>query len=300
MTDGATHQFSCDSSLAAEEPLDGKGTTGTHWLLLEADTPWPERAIAEKDFPAGVTDKLLEFKNSKENGRVQFFRGERDPAEGPRLMLARTDLTDRPLRCMELPSYQAILDLDFEALFDESVPSDEEHKPVILVCTNGMRDACCAREGTSFYQALMEVDGENVFQTTHLGGHRFAANVLWLPYGVYYGRLKPDQASELLDRAERQEILLSNLRGRVDLTKPAQAADKYLRQQDDWAGVHDLKLQSLEGDGPNWRASFWIEPNQETAVVDIELEPEVFEVIKTTGDEEPAMTGRYTCQRIDG
>ncbi|MFP3853607.1 MAG: sucrase ferredoxin [Anaerolineales bacterium] len=295
MTSRSPEYFSCDSSLAAGEPLVGKGTTGTRWLLLEADTPWPQRAIAEKELPQGVTEKLVDFKGA-DQCRVQFFRGDRSLSEGIRLMLARTDLVDRPLRCMELTSYEELLDLDLHRLFDEPVPPEEEHEPVILVCTNGMRDPCCAREGTNFYQALAELDKQHVFQTTHLGGHRFAANVLWLPYGVYYSRLKPDQATELLELAGQEKILLSNLRGRVNLPKPAQAADHFLRQEGGWRGLHEVKFLSLEGEEPNWRASFKIEPANETAEVEIALEPEVFRVYKTTGDDELSLVGQYHCR----
>ena len=63
--------------------------------------------------------------------------------------------------------------------------------PQYFVCTNGQRDLCCARFGLPTYAALRERVGERVWQTTHVGGHRFAPNVLTLPQAALYGRVQP-------------------------------------------------------------------------------------------------------------
>jgi hypothetical protein len=88
----------------------------------------------------------------------------------------------------------------------EAHRSDEQ---LALVCTNGRRDLCCARFGTPVYNYLKNEEpgfpGLRAWQSTHMGGHRFAANLLWLPQGVLYGRVDALSAAEIgtqrLDRS---------------------------------------------------------------------------------------------------
>ena len=47
--------------------------------------------------------------------------------------------------------------------------------PVFLVCTHAKRSACCARFGAPLAQALAARQPRQVWETTHVGGHRFAA-----------------------------------------------------------------------------------------------------------------------------
>jgi hypothetical protein len=56
---------------------------------------------------------------------------------------------------------------------------------MLLVCTNGRRDVCCALWGQRFYAAAAALL-PNVWQTTHLGGHRFAATAVSLPAAEYF------------------------------------------------------------------------------------------------------------------
>ena len=46
--------------------------------------------------------------------------------------------------------------------------------PLLLVCTHGRRDACCAQFGRPTAMALARRYGTAVWETTHVGGDRFA------------------------------------------------------------------------------------------------------------------------------
>jgi hypothetical protein len=46
---------------------------------------------------------------------------------------------------------------------------------------------CCARLGVPLAQALAARHPGPVWETTPVGGHRFAANLVLLPHGLYYG-----------------------------------------------------------------------------------------------------------------
>jgi hypothetical protein len=293
-----TEEYSCYSSVAAGEPLAGSGTQASHWLLLEYDTPWRGRALKESDLPAPIKQRLLAFEAEVEGGRVQFIRDQTGVRQEPRLILARADQPDRPLQQLNLTGYQDLLDLDLASLFNQPVPADQRIDPILIVCINGMRDLCCAREGTAAFQALAALEPERVFQTTHIGGHRFAANAIWLPYGINYGRLQSKGASELLAMMSQDQISLPNFRGRTTTPKPAQAAEFFLRQQGNWLGVHDLALRSIEGQQPHWQVTFDIHTTGDTATVEVQLEPEVYQVYKTTGDSDQAVTGEFKCELV--
>jgi hypothetical protein len=71
-----------------------------------------------------------------------------------------------------------------------------------FVCTNGQRDVCCARFGLPTHAALATAVGERAWQTTHVGGHRFAPNVLALPQGALYGRVRPADVPAFVAQVE--------------------------------------------------------------------------------------------------
>lgn len=103
--------------------------------------------------------------------------------------------------------------------------------PLFLVCAHGRHDACCALRGRPVAQALERVRPGRVWETTHLGGDRFAANVLVLPSGELYGRVPPALAAEMADRLDAGEVVPDYLRGRIGMAPIAQAALVYAHMQ---------------------------------------------------------------------
>jgi len=95
---------------------------------------------------------------------------------------------------------------------------------VYLVCAHGKHDACCALRGRSVAAALAAERPDRVWECSHIGGERFAANVLVLPLGLVYGRVLPFAAPEFVAATERGEVVGALLRGRIGLKPVAQAA----------------------------------------------------------------------------
>jgi len=73
---------------------------------------------------------------------------------------------------------------------------------VDLVCTNGKRDICCAQLGRPLLEQL-EAAGREVWETTHIGGHRFGPVHLTLPDGRIWGRDGELRGSTRLSRVEQ-------------------------------------------------------------------------------------------------
>lgn len=103
--------------------------------------------------------------------------------------------------------------------------------PTLAVCTHGRRDPCCARWGQPLLtaaRALTESGAWNVIETSHLGGHRFAATLLELRPGAparMYGRLDAAEAGILLEHLDAGEVWLARYRGRTDLDPEGQLVE---------------------------------------------------------------------------
>ncbi|NIT12819.1 MAG: sucrase ferredoxin, partial [Candidatus Dadabacteria bacterium] len=109
---------------------------------------------------------------------------------GIRLYIAITTQSEKKLFEFIIDSYNQILELDFEKVL---TLENLKTIPLLLICTHGSYDQCCGTRGVELYNKLSAIEEKfDVWQTTHLGGHRFASNILLLPEGIYYGRVNED------------------------------------------------------------------------------------------------------------
>ncbi len=122
-----------------------------------------------------------------------------------------------------------------------------------LVCTNGARDQCCAIRGAAVARALGNARPGAAYESSHLGGHRFAANVLVLPDGLCFGRLDVRAALALVDELDAGRLPLEHFRGRTSLTEEQQAAEIFVRRElalerlDDVAHVEGTTFALADG-----------------------------------------------------
>lgn len=244
------------ASLAVEEPLAGTAVEAVdHWLLLEVTDAWAPKALQTPALSTAVRDKLtawLELPRS----RLQLIR--RPGRTGKRPLFMSSFPGGRGSR-LELDAYDDLLDVDLDALSSDAVA------PVVLVCAHGRRDRCCAQHGAAVYRALQS-QGAEVWQTSHLGGHRFAACVLTLPDGYMYGRLRAEHAPDFSRSWQQRELAdLEQLRGRCALTRPEQAAEIFLRQRTNDRAMHSLAVIDTRQTDDTWHVRFTT-PVGETSV----------------------------------
>jgi hypothetical protein len=98
-------------------------------------------------------------------------------------------------------------------------------EPVFLVCGHAQRNACCARFGGPLAVELAARYPGQVYQTTHVGGHRFAANLVILPHGLYYGPVSLDLATDAIGAYQRGAVTPARYRGRAGLPRSVQVAE---------------------------------------------------------------------------
>jgi hypothetical protein len=97
--------------------------------------------------------------------------------------------------------------------------------PAYLVCTNAQRNACCARFGMPLARALDERYPDQVWETTHVGGHRFAANLVILPHGHYYGPVDEQRAVGAIHAYQQGTVIPDRYRGRAGQPQEEQLAE---------------------------------------------------------------------------
>lgn len=112
--------------------------------------------------------------------------------------------------------------------------------PMLLVCAHGRKDACCAILGRPVADALAAEFPEQTWQCTHFGGDRWAGNLLIAPHGFMYGQLKPTSVLPVAAAAQRGEVVLDNLRGRVGIDSFAQVAEIAVRERTGLRGLDDV------------------------------------------------------------
>ena len=248
-------------SIASAEPIAGSAVASTTLVVaLEHDGAWGAKAVQESDLPAAAKARLAAWEEDLPGVRVQLIR--RGRATGERtLLLACTELGHARVVKLSLRDPGDLVALDLPATaaaLREGRPiadAVEVTRPQILVCTNGKRDRCCAKWGVPVFRALEPAAGIDVWQTTHLGGHRFAATLLWLPQGICLGRVELGEVDELALAIERGELhRIDRLRGRVSLGPVEQAAEAEWRRRSGNTRLDDLRACELSALGEDeWR-----------------------------------------------
>jgi hypothetical protein len=231
---GLDSLFCSQISYQAGETLLGTAPHVDVWFLLEYRDSWAAKATTDNYLPATIQTWLNKQLNSVKNSRVQFIKQALPVAQAG---IAFFVVICRPVSSLlyhfHLPDYESLLRLNIPAVVsgDSIYASLAQSEPLYLVCTNGKRDPCCALYGLPLYNNLTRELGRSVWQTTHLGGHRFAPTLVRFPEGVYYGRLSPEEVDAFVANQQRDQIYLENYRGRTCYSDVAQAADYFLRRE---------------------------------------------------------------------
>lgn len=264
-----TERFFCaDAARARRDTLAGTAPHGLSWVLIEYRGGWPTNGFDGLDLEPAT--KALVFSAARAvRARVLLVRRHgRRAADGPsRWAVLRFD--DSGAYRQRWGTWRRDEDLAeiAEAL---DAPGESGRPPVVLVCSHGRHDTCCAVRGRPVARALSERWPRLVWECTHVGGDRFAANVVILPDGVYYGGLDADSSVAAVEEHLSGRVHAEHLRGYTDLFPPQQAAVAAVLRRFGPAGRHDYTVAATSRVENRWRVRI-MDHSPRPTVIDVEV-----------------------------
>jgi (2Fe-2S) ferredoxin len=220
------------------EPLPGTVKLyQRHLFICTGRSDWPPRIEVGGGFPQALSEALSpQLSEMSLNVKVTACD---QPSKGP-----GQDILVFP----DGVRYQGVQEADLIALVDDHlvgnrvsnrIPHERLKGQHIFVCVHGARDPRCGACGPPliehFTAAVRErglAETVTVQGSSHVGGHRFAGNVLIYPGGDWYGYVTPEDVPRIVDRhIMNGEILVDLWRGRLGLTPEEQQ-----EQIDVWHG----------------------------------------------------------------
>ena len=238
------------SALRRGDIRHGTASPVPRWLLVEQPGGWGVDAVLQSELDPEVGAALLARARTAGTRVVLIRRPGRRAPDGPRrwaVVDSRAGHERVGWGRWERP--EQLLDVPLDG------PAGEPAGPVYLVCAHGRHDPCCAIWGRPVAEALAAARPGQVWECSHVGGDRFAANLLALPHGLYYAHVTAAAVTDLAAAYERGEVEPQLLRGRSAFAAPAQAAQHYARLALGETGLDALRPIALArlGDGL-WRA----------------------------------------------
>jgi hypothetical protein len=302
-TEAGARAFCSAVSSESGESLAATASRIDHWLLVEYRGAWGRDLLGGSLLSAELKAHLREQLAALERGRLLFVKQpERREQSGRRVFFGTSRPGEERFFWLDVEHQQDLHDFDFvAALTGDGGPAAPLDGPLLVVCTHGKRDRCCARHGRPLYDALrQETEPERVWQSTHVGGDRFAGNVVVLPYGLYYGRVGPGDACGLVAQHAAGRIDLERYRGRSAYSFPVQAAEQGVRETEGLTGIDDLAFLGCVRSGEDaWRIRFRT-PDGTVRRVDVAAAAADEPRYLTCGSPEPqhARVYRVTEQRV--
>jgi hypothetical protein len=244
---GMTRFLCSTASQDRDEPVFGTASRVDRWLLVEAPRPWGPRSLPQS---RGLDDGValaLQQRAKQAHARLVLIRrpgrrSQQDFLDAGRVVYAADCRPGHEQLLRRVVADVGELDR-LEPPFDGVVTTGWEPAATLVgVCTHGAHDACCAIAGRPVAAALAISHPELTWEISHIGGDRFAANVLVLPGGHYLGRVPPQRAAEMLDMVLDGQRPSPYYRGRITWRTPVQAAQELAAQH--------LGVTALDGLAP--------------------------------------------------
>ncbi|WP_308216844.1 sucrase ferredoxin [Kocuria flava] len=249
----AEERFFCaEAARERGDPMAGTAPRGLAWVLVEHRGGWPVNGFEGLELEPGTKARVVSAAQAA-GARILLVRRHgrrRREEDAARWAVLRHGDSgeDRQhwgtwRRDEDLAGIVAALD----------APGETGRPPVVLVCAHAQHDPCCAVRGRPVAETLSERWPELVWECSHVGGDRFAPNVVVVPDGVYYGGLDAESAVTTVAEHLAGRIGAEHLRGYTDLYPPQQAAVAAALERFGPAGRHDWAVTGTARDGGRWR-----------------------------------------------
>jgi (2Fe-2S) ferredoxin len=237
------------------DPLVGTAAPARRWLLVEHPAGWAPAAL---DSPGiGDVADLLHRTALSVGGRVVLIRRPgRRSLGGPRAWgvvdVGGGQRWGTWARAADLVAVANLFATGPEASGAEAFhppATSAPATPLLLVCTHGKHDVCCAVRGRPVAAALAQRWPEQTWECSHIGGDRFAANLLVVPDGTVYGGLDAASAIDVVDRHLAGAVDAVHLRGFSAHPPAVQAALAEVHRVHGPAAAGDARPGGVTADG---------------------------------------------------
>lgn len=249
----------------ASQPVWGTAAVARFWIALEQPGPWGLDALTQSRLDPQLA-RELDHRCHHHGGRLVLIRrpvaSHPDVAgpralyvahSGPRPWLAVGQIDD-PADLLTLPFHK--LGTDAATTFDVSARLPGLARTgagVVLVCTNGKRDVCCAVRGRPVALQAAAQRPDLVWECSHTGGHRFAPTGVVLPFGHTVAGLDAASTVRAVDAAGHGRLEPTLLgprhdRGPSALIPPLQAAVAWTRSGLAGGGIVETDPRALSAE----------------------------------------------------
>jgi len=273
-----------ESSLNSNEEMYGTAPRVDVWFLLEYRGHWSTKAFKDSKIPKAVKSFLNKQLKAVPNSRLQLIKKHKNTDEHLKFYLAVSYEINPRLYEFELENYEELLSLDIKKILKSKKHMSDEK--IFIVCTNGEHDTCCGKFGMPVYLDIAESKyGSRTWETTHIGGHRFASTFVCLPHGLVYGRLRDGKVAEdLMKQYEDGKVHLSGYRGRSCHTNETQAAEYYLRKETGITEISEFLLKNSRKNDEKSLVKFLSQSDHIMHKVKIRQDTSALKIIKSCGD----------------
>ena len=226
-------RFCAAESIERGDDMVGTATVAACFLLVECDGQWPiniKELFEQSRLSSSLTKLLREFIEwCPETVHPLLIKQKRSSQKSRKSRIY-------VVVCEEGRQSGGRIDFSDESEVDlgklkHAYSSRGILENILLICTHGKRDKCCAKFGPPVFNILSKklLDFE-VYQSSHVGGDRFAANVIWLPYGLCFGHVQT-ALNDFAESLHQELVLLKIFRGSVSFPSAAQYLEGVVREK---------------------------------------------------------------------
>lgn len=234
----STVPLCADVAAASGEDPAGSAWASDRYFAIEVPLPWPNNMLESRGMPPGAYDLVQRLFDERIYwGWIGIAPDPDYSVEGMTRVIDFRLPSEPPFHQYERREYLFPIErfgtLAELMAFDPESPALAPYRRDIrdvrdlLVCTHGTVDVCCGTYGYPIYRLLRHIASTSeqdtrVWRCTHFGGHRFAATLLDLPQGRYWGQLTANDLAPLVRRNGSFADLSHCYRGWSALPHPSQ------------------------------------------------------------------------------
>lgn len=238
------------------------------WLLIEQPGPWSADVLEEtldEAFPLESRAIFEELRGKHGLRPLLIRRPGRHTRASVRarrtVFVGSGDPDNRWLERLEIGDLSELATLDLAAVVDgHGGVGERVDGPHFLVCTHGTKDMCCAVLGRPVVAALDENHPGRTWEVSHVGGDRWAGNLMVVPDGFLHGQLNPSEAARVAKAAMNEQVEPDHLRGRTTVGSSwSQHAEVTIRKElsgvrglDDVLAVHERPARAGDEGSDVW------------------------------------------------